>query len=416
MSTADKSSAWRRGTHVLVPEANAVGMIAVIRSLGRAGYVVHACSGLPTALGLRSSFVSYGAVSPDYGTPHFLEWLDDYLARHSISVIVPSEGFLLAIQSAFERYSRLIPVASNPEVVLRALSKVDVAQAFLRAPVELGLAKNLPPTIIVRTGRVPDVESIRKLGAPFYIKADALHSRRGGEAHIERVEDATVLSDRIDAALETHSSALVQGFVGGRKAAHSFCFHRGEIIAESGVLGIHTNPHHGGMMSLRRTWHHEEMRADALRRLRYLEWDGAVMMEYKWEPASDRFHLIEVNARYWGYLHLDLFAGVDYPRIQVDRFLGRSESNPSPRSNVTCRHTVPGEVGYVVSKIKDNNVGILAKIAAVIGFFARFLNPAEHSDLLFPGDRKLYWLQWWQYIVGIVNSRLTGSNRSPSAS
>jgi hypothetical protein len=153
------------------------------------------------------------------------------------------------------------------------------------------------------------------------------------------------------------------------------------------------------MMSLRQSFRHEGIREDALRRIRHLRWDGAVMMEYKWEAKADRFHLIEVNPRYWGFLHLDLYSGVDYPRIQIDRFLmGAEEPVPEQRLGVVCRHTVPGEVGYVLSKLKDHRVSRLAKIGAVVGFCARFFNPFQRCDLLFPGDRKLYWLQWWQYL------------------
>ena len=46
---------WRHDINILTPQAEAVGTIGVIRSLGSAGYCVHACSHDPKALGLRSN-------------------------------------------------------------------------------------------------------------------------------------------------------------------------------------------------------------------------------------------------------------------------------------------------------------------------------------------------------------------------
>ena len=49
---------------VLVLDAHAMGNIAVVRSLGRAGYPVHAVSTRADALGLRSNFAARGEVCP----------------------------------------------------------------------------------------------------------------------------------------------------------------------------------------------------------------------------------------------------------------------------------------------------------------------------------------------------------------
>ena len=47
-----------RALSVLVPEAHALGMLAAIRSLGRAGYGVHAASPQADAIGFASRFAA----------------------------------------------------------------------------------------------------------------------------------------------------------------------------------------------------------------------------------------------------------------------------------------------------------------------------------------------------------------------
>src|SRR4029450_2988279 len=97
----------------------------------------------------------------------------------------------------------------------------------------------------------------------------------------------------------------------------------------------HQSPHRGGFGSLRTSWHHGEMAREAGEKLRArgeklaaMDWQGAAMVEYRWDPTTDRFWCIELNARFRGSLHHALYAGVDFPRLLVDGFLGRP---PEPR-------------------------------------------------------------------------------------
>ncbi len=65
------SSDWRSDCPVLVTDAHTLGSLAVIRSLGRAGYPVHACSQQLDALGFFSTFSSKHVVYPSYSNPDF---------------------------------------------------------------------------------------------------------------------------------------------------------------------------------------------------------------------------------------------------------------------------------------------------------------------------------------------------------
>ena len=62
--TLTQTRTQRSAFPVLVPEAHAIGMIAVIRSLGRAGYPVHAAASRPDALGLQSKFAAHAVHFP----------------------------------------------------------------------------------------------------------------------------------------------------------------------------------------------------------------------------------------------------------------------------------------------------------------------------------------------------------------
>jgi len=399
----------RASRTVLVPEAHALGAIGVIRSLGRAGYQVVAISSEPSALGLRSSFASRSAIAPPYEAPEYIPWLREFIAAHGVDLIIPSEGFLLAIRSAFATLEPLLPVASDADTVYRAFSKVAVAEALLGLESDPGWRGMLPPTLIVQAcAPLPSDEAIARLGGPYYVKSDASLNSRQNSALLHRCLTVDEVRQVLSLKLETFETILVQGFVPGVKAAVAYCLdEQGSVVTRSGVLGIRTTPHHGGMMTLREAWSHPRMEEIGLAWLRHLAWRGVAMVECKWDPESDRFWLIEINARYWGYLHLDLYAGVDVPRLQADRYFGwPREEPPTPRLGVRCRHAFPGDAGWLLSRLKDPTVLWPAKIGSCLRFLADFADVRCRADLYFPADRNLYWIEAGRYFRSLLQGLL----------
>ena len=121
------------------------------------------------------------------------------------------------------------------------------------------------------------------------------------------------------------------------------------------------------------------------------------MLEYRWDPTSDSFRLLEMNARFWGSLHLALYAGVDFPRLLVDAFFGHaSEPMLDPTATVRCRNLAL-EARYLATRLRDRHLGIAAKLACVAEFVWLTVDPRVRSDLWFPGDRRVWWRQFRQY-------------------
>src|SRR5579884_1769283 len=93
----EPQATWRSELPVLVTEAQAMGSIAVIRSLGRAGYPVHACATRTDALGLQSRFAARAEACPDVPGA-FIGWLREYISKHNICTIIPSEKVLIYLR------------------------------------------------------------------------------------------------------------------------------------------------------------------------------------------------------------------------------------------------------------------------------------------------------------------------------
>lgn len=371
---------------VLVPQADSLGTVAVIRSLGGAGHRVHAASTRADAMGLRSRYAHRAVVSPPYQDPGYAGWVRAYVRNHRISAIVPSESFILALGSARAELLPLLPFAPEERTLLDAMSKYALLENLLGRG-----APHLPPTLLVPDLRaLPSVAELERLGQPLYVKVDASASLDGSPGTTHCARSATEARAVLLGLKDSYARAVVQGHVPGRGVGAFFLHAGGEVLAELMHRRLHEVPYTGGVSSLRETWHHAAIRDDALEKLRAARWEGVAMMEYRWDPATDRFAFVEMNARFWGSLHLALYAGVDFPRLLLDAWQGLPITPPRARPGVRCRH-FPDELRHVWSKFRSPELGLGAKLASAAGLVALTLDPRVRSDLWYPGDTGLFW-------------------------
>ena len=166
---------------------------------------------------------------------------------------------------------------------------------------------------------------------------------------------------------------------------------------------VHEVPYTGGVSSLRESWWHPAIRDDAVAKLRYLGWHGPAMMEYRWDASSGDFRLLEMNGRFWGSLHLALYAGVDFPLVLVDAFHGHvTRAVRQFPLGLRCRQTFPKEVEYVWSRLKDRQLLWSSRVWSVLEFFLLMFDLRVRSDLFFPGDRTLYWQNLKRFLLALA--------------
>lgn len=387
---------------VAVMDVQALGMLGVLRSLGRAGYRTIGCSSMPTAAGLASRFNREPTLCPGYRTPEFLPWLRALARERALGAIVPTEGFLLAIRPAFDEFAHLLPLVPPARDLYPCFSKCDVVGAFAGGDDPL-LAAHVPASVVLRQGDDPRTRLAQAgLGTPVWLKGDALHATREPLSAVRRAatfEEAVAVAGEL---LGSYDVVLAQSDAREPvQVGANFLLHRGTVVAESMMLSLHDSPHTGGTSGLRRSWWHEGIRDDALRRLRALRWNGVAMLEYKWDPGSDAFSFIEANTRFWAGLHLDLLAGVDFPRLLLDCHFGRpADGTVRGRLGVVSRWTMPTDWGHLLSRLRDRNLPRLDRARSLLEFCWLFAAPGVRDDYRFPGDSALYWRQWITHMPG----------------
>lgn len=379
---------WRSALPVLVTEAQTMGSIAVIRSLGRAGYPVHAAAARADALGLGSRFSSKSVLCPE-SQGEFIPWLREYVRTQAIRAIIPSEKVLLHMRPCFAEFAPLLPFAKC-ETLYAGLSKFDL---FSMLQSRSDLARHLPPTLLVPGTRdLPSVDELAALGRPLYIKTDGTYAVSQASGSTYKRTSPALAREQLQRLAPEFRKIMVQGHVPGEGVGAFFLLWDGKLIAEFMHHRLHEVPHTGGVSSLRESWWHQAIRDDALQKLRALNWQGVAMLEYRWRPETNDFYLMEMNGRFWGSLHLALYAGVDFPELLLDCFHGHTPPEVHNfQRGLRCRNTFPMEVQYVWSRLKDGELGWGARMWSVAEFFTLMLDPRVRSDMYFPGDRGLYW-------------------------
>jgi len=379
----------RGGFHILVTDVNTLGHLAVVRSLGKAGHIVHAMSSQKDALGFKSNFASYTCICPEYDAREFIPWLRAYIKTHTIDLIIPTGGFLWTIKPFFTEFSPLLPLKSDENFIYTHYNKFGYFSKILQSQ-NGSIKENCPETILITKSNIPTLEALKKLRYPAFIKMDqahALHRAKGdGMVVVDSPEQAL---QKIHGLLGDYDRFLIQGYVPGQKVGINLLMKAGEVKAVFVMIADHEAPHTGGVASLRRTWDNPEMLNDAIAKAQLIGWDGVQMLEYRWDRKTGKFALLEINLRFWAYLHLCLYAGIDFPQMLVDLYLGKQKTLAIVQPRQVTVRSLTYETGYFMSVLKDGRVNFSQKLLTIWIFIWNSLSGKIQSDGCYPGDRKI---------------------------
>lgn len=380
----------RENCSIIVCESQTVGSIGVIRSLGMIGYKVLACSPKPDALGFKSRYVKKILVCPEYSnTDEFLAWLDHTLENHDVDCIIPSEGFLLAARPRFQKIRHLLPFNQKEKDVYSGMSKYDLFDSFDGPNIDPKLSEHLPVFHKFGSSNESDF-NVSEFPFPVYLKTDGTYSKTGEYGNVSVSENLSELNIQMEKARKEFSSFLLQGHAKGVGVGVFVLRWEGRVYASFMHRRIHEVPHTGGASSLRESWWNQVVYDDAIARFEAMDWQGVGMLEYRWDQATGDFVLLEFNARFWGSLHLALYAGVDFPALLADAFFGHPRESGTSVAGIKCRLTFPKEIQYVWSCLKDKNLGVRKKLWVIFEFFLLSADLRVKSDMLYGNDWRLY--------------------------
>lgn len=393
---------------VLVLGQDTRSFLSVVRSLGRHGLEVHIAWCPPDAPAARSRYIArrHDVAWPSHCGQGWRRELTELLGRERFDLVVPTnDPAIIPLQRDRERFGRLARLAlPNERTFQIAFDKIKTHElaASLGVPV--------PHGVVVRELDQLD-GALEAFAYPIIIKPQAsyleqdLHER----GYVRRAwtrEEARAAATRLLA----RGDVLIQENVNGVGHGYELLAHRGEIVMRFEHERVHEPPG-GGWSSYRRSVRvHPEFEAAAARLIEDLGHTGVAMVEFKHDPSSGRWVLIEINARFWGSLPLALAAGADFPVALWELLLhDRRPACGTYRVGVHARNLRSDLKWMWLNARADRDDPALStrSLLAVAGEAANVARGRERSDTFVSDDRAPAWAE-----LRLLGSRALSSTTS----
>jgi predicted ATP-grasp superfamily ATP-dependent carboligase len=309
---------------VVVTDAEERASLAACRGLATAGYRVCALARRRSAPGHWSRIPAERVLAPDprESVDAFVAAVDEALREDPRSLLVPgSDASLLAISEHRDRLGRSAVLGlPSRDAVRRSGDKV----LLLELAAEAGLAP--PPSTACR--HVADAMAAgAELGYPLVLKP--ARSFLAGDAGLEQQRVEVVPHESV---LKQKVRRFTPPFVVQRYEQAGFLSCTG-VVAEGRLLALTTSrvlrhwPPGAGMHCYSETVRVPSGLVGRVRDLlNAVGWQGIFQLQML-ELDDGRLSVIDLNARIYASLALDVSAGANLPAIWCDWLLGR---NPSP--------------------------------------------------------------------------------------
>lgn len=355
--------------------------LTVARSLGRAGYTVHAAPFNWRAPALRSRYVAKTHLLTRYSdNPQaWLAEIKSVVARHDLQVIIPCcDRVILPLdrhRADLEPAVIALPGQKAMETLFDKMTTKALAQ-MLGIPVCAG--EQL-------TSGKSAAELVARYGLPVVVKPKHSYSfdhlTTWGRVHIA---ETFVDLERVLSAIEEPERYLVEGyFKNGVGVGVSVLCCKGKILQAFQHRRLREG--WGGSSSYRISEDCNPGMLDGVTKVcAEMQIDGVCMFEFRRNPADGTWILLEVNARLWGSLPLPVSIGVDFPRALCESLLGRPVSLPGRYlAGVRSRNTLLDGFNLIKATRQRRFESLREGLAAWADFLAQPIWWAvgrEHSD------------------------------------
>lgn len=368
---------------VLILDADMIPALTIARSLSRRGCIIDVASHTARPISSFSNTIDAHFRYPDplAKTEEFIGWLLEHVHDHHYELIIPvTERTLVALSSRRDRFAHVkivMPDAQSLELALDKSKTLALADK-LGVPRPQGVS-------LASLDELPDLKN--SLRFPLVLKpARSIGSAQGGASHLQvsYAFDAHELESGCAHALR-FGPVLLQEYFSGVGVGIELIASHGEILYAFQHRRIHEVPLTGGGSSLRKSEPVMPLLLDASRRLiAALEWNGVAMVEFKLDPISQEFCLMEINGRFWGSLPLAVAAGADFPSMLFDAEMEGTVKPSKPyRNHVYCR-LLSRDLQWYESIIRggaDTRIARVPGRGAVIRELGLFLNPRHRFDV-----------------------------------
>ena len=318
--------------------------LTLVRELGRHGVHVHGIGRRADAIGARSRYCTTSSVRPT--AMALADWLPAKIeAVDACLLLAVSEDDLVALAELPEVIAgcRILTPRSKPlSVVLDKRQTLAAAGA-----IGIDVPKSWQPQIgedfaavsatlsFPVVAKWPDppqvVQKLADAGLPLH-KAEFIDSQAALDIVLARYAPLNLWP-------------LIQQYCPGVGVGQMFHIEQGIATLRFQHRRCHEWPPEGGVSTMcvsEPMNAHQSQMALSEQLLQNIGWQGPAMVEYRYDEATDRYWLMEINGRFWGSIPLASHAGAEFAWEAYRQAVG-SDVSPAPpyRSGRRARFMIP---------------------------------------------------------------------------
>jgi predicted ATP-grasp superfamily ATP-dependent carboligase len=384
--------------------------LTIIRELGRHGVEVHGIASSPHSLGLYSRYLSQGyrRAANEAGLLAQLGQLSAALAPCHIMAISENDiDFLNRSRSALSGVKILVPSARQMELVLDKSVTLQYAEdAGIKIPRSFEIASLSDLELTMPEIHFP---TVTKWKSPLRIMP-ALEQKGITLDKVRYCRDEDELRHYFSRFQGIGEFPLIQEYCAGYGLGQFVFMHRGEPILKFQHRRIHEYPPEGGFSTLCESLpedDHTELMEKSVAMLRRMEWEGAAMVEYRFDPETDEARLMEINGRFWGSLPLAYYSGAEFAWLTYAVLgEGMEDQRCVMRSGVRCRAFVTEtkrlwRILFAPGRIRDPSLRF-SKLAEATSYVREFFNLRTRYFVFAWSDQKPFFADMFFSLVNRV--------------
>ena len=417
---------------VLVTGADQHQGLAVIRGLGQAGIPVIAAGNSPASLGFASRYVRDRRV---YTSP----FADPGQCRLDLLAMIEETRPAVVIPSVEATLVLLNEVrAALPRGTILAAPSAAVLEFALDKERTLGLAREcgVPVSRTAHGGTVPALlAEAASFRFPLVIKprGHSLHASTANALGFKARYAASMAELRgvLEPFATDGKAILVQEYTPGAGRCVSAVCDRGRPLALFAYARDREVPLTGGVSVLRRSIPLDATLAHyTTSLLGTIGWHGVAMVEFKYDAATGRYTLMEINGRFQASTALSLDAGLNLPHLVAALYAGAPLPAIPPYRIGVEERWLRGDIAALIgawasgSRRTEGVAGDVGGVRATVRFLRDF-RPRMHYDEFKRGDWRpglvelreltLTAVRWVGYRWAGLVRRLTAPARMRSA-
>ncbi|CAB1275012.1 carboxylate--amine ligase [Candidatus Nitrosacidococcus tergens] len=315
----------------------------IIRELGQAGIRVIGIASNPNDIGLRSRWLTEGHVIQQPHSEALLELLRTLGNIHGrCPLIATSEAHLLWLAqcptSELGLIHPVLPSATalqaviNKEQTLELATKVGIKIPYTWQPISLA-----------------DIDDrVEKFPTPAVLKWKNPHIAR---SMLEKFQLSTLKSEHVATTSDLRNVLLryldlgqwpmVQEYCPGYGLGQFFFIKNHHTVRRFQHMRLAEWPPEGGYstvctgLSLNK---HADLQERSIALLNLIDWEGVAMVEYRYDPLTNRSWLMEINGRFWGSFPLASQSGASFALLTyLDAIGEKLPKLPPVKSNLRAR-------------------------------------------------------------------------------